>query len=308
MKQSRICFRIVILFLLVIALFEFISLSKHEFFPYASLQYKVDSLYLIKGDSFYQYYSTGSGDYLFTIPEYEQDALICVDSVNKVFRYGYNDVYKQIASSAFLVSFNPDDIDMARSISAHTDNLATHDCLYVCSLQRASVINAISALKDNTKGFFYRGRQYIVIFCKNLVQRCRYLFHRKSFTLDAITVSHKPVYYQYYYISSVTGQAYLFEQIPSCEKEWGLYYYPTVLLSGPLLDNIERVWSNSDGILYKCINSISYDKSTYHYSKDGNYIRTVGKRDKYQPFLCSYYSDVEDANALIQDFFYKSYE
>ena len=302
MKKLRICFRILFLISLVIVLIDIISLTEYKYFPYAAMQYRMDSLYLKRDNPYHSYYSANRSDKLFTIPKYEQEALICIDSANMVYKYGYDDIYKHIDPSAFFVSFEPDDHVMAKSISAHTDNLATHDCLFICSLKRATVLNAITICKNSTDGLFHKVRQYIDILYSNISWRYHYLFNRKYVTLDGITVGHRPVIFQFYYFSLLSGQSYLFECLPSYEREWSLYYFPTVLLSGPILDNVEIVLSNSNGILYKCIN-VSYKKSTYYYSKDGHYIRTVGKCDKDKSAFSFYFSDVADSNSIIKDYF-----
>lgn len=244
-------------------------------------------------------------DVLFTLPAYELDCLECINRPNSIYSFREETyLYKQIEPNLYFICFEKDSYEMARQISLFTDNLATHDCLFRCSLQRVLYNRISPIIHDQSYSLNDKIEQMVKAQSSNI--KC-FLYSRlrtKNNTIDGVTIDHSPLSFQFCYHSEQTGIDYLFEQIPLYEKGWNLYYYPTILVNYSCsYDVMKCVSQDANGTLYSN-DGLRFSNSTYYYYTDGRFIRTVGGHmpiDR-KPEFNDYSMDTMNANDLIRQF------
>ena len=206
-----------------------------ERIPHASFKSSVKSVSFEarSSQSYYSLFSSEAfGEYLFTIPEFEQHNLVCIDSCQQSFRFEQESKrFKQVDDGAFFLNFISDNYEMASKMGRFTDDLDTHDCLFVCSIQRVLQMRPFSANYDGNIGFFDRIRLTAMVIKENINNYCSYYLKPRSETLGKVEIKNKETTrFGYLFFSNISGHSYLLEDLPLQEKNWDLYYYPSLVI------------------------------------------------------------------------------
>lgn len=315
MKKLKVYSSLVILIMAIMAMAVYgVSMASYKeahiiplYFQEAPFIIDIDTLYLKaeRSDSRVPMFkSEALGKYVFSISDYEQKNIICVDSIKKLFLLGNVDPkFRHKNPFAYFIDFEPDYFDMAIKMGRFTDNLATHDCLYICVLERLLQENIGLILKN--KDWNLQTRLKCAIFSLyEQFETNRYFKKKLKYTkLDNICIK-EDISYRYLYHSSISGIDYLFEDLPAEEKGWGLYYYPSVLCNGLNL-KVTQVCSDEKGTLYSIDDDRLFEYSVFSHIGNAHYARVATRKEVVDelPSMYSFLSDTENANSIIRKHF-----
>ena len=311
MRRLKICFSFFLLFFALILLDSLWKKYK-EVHILPSFYGKVpmvadsdlDTLYLYKmsGESFRPVFrSNGLWNNMFIISEFEQRNMVCVDSIDNIYRFGeVPPDYRLDTPPFFLLCFEPDNHDMAIRMGLFTDDLSTHDCLFYGSFERLFRVNRSTLLQNKGLDFLTRIETLFFSFFEEMGEDS-YLKKSKKYAGEDEIEINEDACYSYLYHSSISGRDYLFEDLPLEERGWCLFYYPTLLKGSAPELMLSRLKTDESGSLYKIQERVWFNRLIYKRVDDSHYVRVVGSENTSinQPLVCSYFSDTGDANNLI---------
>ena len=226
----------------------------------------------------------------------------CLDSINGYYQSYLHPHYSQFPKSSFIVYFTEDSSEMERTMTeaqkeAECLVLAVHDCLF------KTVIFPNVLIKD---------RHNLSIIRENCTTMARFFFGNKirKQELDLGWIKgNSEQSYQFVYFSKISRKYYLLSALPQEEQNWGLWYYPTVMLDERIKDDdlFYPCQEDNTGILYKSQfnKRKKFDCFVYFYRiSPQNYVRVLSSK-KITVFqnLEDYYEDTSRMNALIQSYF-----
>lgn len=153
------------------------------------------------------------------------------------------------------VTICADDIEMAIAMGNHTDNLATHDCLFRAILRPIWLLEMKEA--RNCKDTFR-----ILMYNLSTIQSV--LIGHKIDNLDKLTYSCS-TNYKYLYYDKELREFALFEDFRESEATWNLYYYPSVCINELDLEasNLVNLFEDENGRLLRF--SVPYCPSYSHF-------------------------------------------
>ncbi|MBR3074704.1 MAG: hypothetical protein IKH11_02970 [Bacteroidales bacterium] len=205
--------------------------------------------------------------------------------------------------SSFIYYMTPRSNHMANAMSAYTDNLSTHDCLYYPILKW--LYNGIApVIKLNTIRGLARVDLCLVLLFERLF--CK----KKNLDYTFIAQGKNQVWFDAVYITHRCR--YAIEVLDFEESTWGLYYYPTILIDWTIgVEEDGSFMGRDDGTgLYRTHRSIPIKKAVlyeyYSLLPCGYYVRiwsphALTKQDAIT-YLDDYTNVTEEMNAIIKEF------
>lgn len=219
-----------------------------------------------------------------------------------------------VYDSNYIVDIYPKYEDMAKQMAQFTDNLATHDCLFKLSLSPVTIWRRVPQEEIQSFGRSRLLRFWVEIVIENCRTISSYLWRSTVNNPLMINNNEKLPYYEYVYKSFESGYCYLLAELPAEEKDWNLYYYPSVLLDESIIDSGALCIKASDsfGSLYSLAkNGLTYYNEVYSYLPGTQcYTRCVYKEPSslQQSSTQIYMKDTERLNTLIKDYYFKNEE
>lgn len=256
------------------------------------------------------YYRVHGADYpALQVYDSDKHMLSNVGLNENEFRFVESSFLRIISDSLFAIEFLPDGDDMARKMARYTDNLAIHDYLYRMFLGVIIKYRRVPEEAKINKSFFESCRLLEDQVFVNIWYRSSYLRGKIITNPFFVESTDRPTKYNYLYYDNVSNKRYLLESLPYEEMDYGLYYYPSVLLDDSIIsmDNVELIISNSYGSLYKIPDNhdLIYKEFFSYLPERNSFYKCVSSfsyNNTEQPVV-SYLGDTEHLNTLVIEYY-----